>query len=259
MKRCLMLLLYLVGMLLLAGCSGNQATENPSPTVTAVASLETKPTAISVPTATAVPEPVATAGPTPIPPAAIATAVPTPIPPAPTATAKPTATPVPPTATPVPPTPTPLVSYTVVDTFGFALTLDGEVTVENSGLSSDSVSVSDGVIFFEYSGANSILMWFEDTESEIDSVLSDTYTSFVGSQPDVTFLLLDEGDVTVDSNNGKYLSFSTTNSSGDSGGGIIGSWRCSSGKVFASTATGSDATVVQIRFKRLLDGFACQA
>ena len=124
-------------------------------------------------------------------------------------------------------------------------------------ISSEKADINEGAIFFEYSGANSILMWFEDTESDIDSVLSDTYTSFVQSQPDVTFSLEAEGDVTVDSKTGKYLSFSTTSSSGDNGGGIIGSWRCSPDKVFASTATGSDATVVQIRFKRLLDEFTC--
>jgi hypothetical protein len=216
--------------------------------------VEAKPTATYVPTPTqsATTVPVKTA-PTADPEVVVPN---TPVPPTPTPV-PPTPTPVPPTPTPVPPTPTPAVIYTLVDTFGFALTLDGEVDVENSGLSSDKADVSEGVIFFEYSGANSILMWFEDTESEIDSVLSDTYTSLVQSQPDVTFSLETEGDVTVDSNMGKYLSFTTTSSSGDSGGGIVGSWRCSSGKVFASTATGSDATVVQIRFRRLIDEFAC--
>ncbi len=242
MKQSLVLLLSLLSIIMLTGCGGSQTNDNPATETTEIATLEAKPTATSVPTPTQTPTTsLVKATPT----ADLELVVPN--------------TPMPPTPSPVPPTPTPAVIYTVVNNLGFTLTLDGEIDVENSGLSSDKADINEGAIFFEYSGANSILMWFEDTEAEIDSVLSDTYTSFVQSQPDVTFSLEAEGDVTVDSKTGKYLSFSTTSSSGDNGGGIIGSWRCSPGKVFASTATGSDATVVQIRFKRLIDEFACNA
>lgn len=156
----------------------------------------------------------------------------------------------------MPPTPTPIL-YTKVDSFGFTLTIDGEVDVESSGLLGDDASTSEGIIFFDYSGANSILLWFEDSDSDIDAVLSDNYTSLVESQPDLTVSLINEGDVTVGSYVGQYLTFITNSASGDSGGGIIGSWRCPPGTTFALTVTGSDAAVVQIRFKRLLDGFAC--
>jgi hypothetical protein len=153
--------------------------------------------------------------------------------------------------------PTPLVTYTIVDTFGFTLTIDGEVNVESSGLAEDDANISEGIIFFEYSGANSILLWFEDRDSDIDAVLFDSYTSLVESQPDLTFSLINEGNTTVESHAGQYLAFVTNTGSGDSGGGIIGSWRCPPGTVFSLTVTGSDAAVVQIRFKRLLSGFAC--
>ena len=156
----------------------------------------------------------------------------------------------------MPPTPTPVL-YTNVDSFGFTLTIDGEVDVESLGLLGDDASTSEGIIFFEYSGAHSILLWFEDSDSDIDAVLSDNYTSLVESQPDLTVSLINEGNVTVESYAGHYLTFITNSASGDSGGGIIGSWRCPSGTTFALTVTGSDAAVVQIRFKRLLDGFAC--
>ncbi len=156
----------------------------------------------------------------------------------------------------MPPTPTPAL-YTDVESFGFTLTIDGEVDVESSGLLGDDASTSEGIIFFEYGGANSILLWFEDSSSEIDAVLSDNYTSLVESQPDLAVSLINEGNMAVESYTGQYLTFITNSASGNSGGGIIGSWRCPPGTTFALTVTGSDAAVVQIRFKRLLDGFAC--
>jgi hypothetical protein len=135
--------------------------------------------------------------------------------------------------------------------------MDGEVNVEGSGLSEDAATASEGIIFFEYHGANSILLWLEDSDSDIDAVLFDSYTSLVESQTDLTFSLDSEGDTTVDSNAAQYLAFVTNTVSGESGRGIIGSWRCQSGPVFSLTVTGADETVVAIRFKRLLDGFAC--
>ena len=148
-------------------------------------------------------------------------------------------------------------TYTVVDDFGFTLSIDGEVDVENSGLTGDQATVDEGIMFFEYGGANAILLWFEDNESEIDEVLFDSYTSLVASQSDLTFSLINEGAVAVGTDSGQYLTFVTNSASGDTGGGIIGSWRCSLETVFSLTVTGADATVVQVRFKRLVDGFAC--
>mgnify|MGYP001215061889 CR=1 FL=1 len=181
----------------------------------------------------------------------------TPLPPTATPTFEPTPVPVA-TPTPVPtPTPTPPITYTTVDAFGFTLEIDGDVNVESSGLTEDTADVGEGITFFEYSGAKSILLWFEDSDSAIDEVLSDVYTSLDESQTDLTFSQISEGNVTVDSNAGQYLTFVTSTASGDSGGGIIGSWRCSTGPVFSLTTTGADAAVVQIRFKRLVDGFTC--
>ena len=213
-----------------------EPTKTPTPT-----ELPYSDTPIPLPTTTFTPVPTAI-------PSQIPTTTPTQVPPTPI----PTPTQVPPT-----PIPTPLVRHTIVDTFGFISTIDGEVNVENSGFAGDDPNISEGIIFFEYSGANSILVWFQDSDSDIDEVLADNYTSLVESQPDLTFSLINEGNVTVGSYAGQYLAFITNTASGDSGGGVIGSWRCEPGTVFALTVTGSDAAVVQIRFKRLLDGFAC--
>jgi len=249
--------------LVLAACSSAEPAPTATPSTSSGVVAEATPTPVP-PTPTA--KPAAT--PTPVPPTPtptptpIPTATPTPVPPAPTATA----TPAPPTPTPTPtstptpmptPTPTPAVTYTVVDDFGFTLSIDGEVDVENSGLNGDQATAEDGIIFFEYGGANAILLWFEDNESDIDEVLSDSYTSLVESQSDLTFSLINEGSVAVGTDSGQYLTFVTNSASGDTGGGITGSWRCSLQTVFALTVTGADATVVQVRFKRLVDGFAC--
>ena len=249
--------------LVLAACSSAEPAPTATPSMSSGVVAEATPTPVP-PTPTA--KPAAT--PTPVPPTPtptptpIPTATPTPVPPAPTATA----TPAPPTPTPTPtstptpmptPTPTPAVTYTVVDDFGFTLSIDGEVDVENSGLTGDQATADEGIIFFEYGGANAILLWFEDNESDIDEVLSDSYTSLVESQSDLTFSLINEGSVAVGTDSGQYLTFVTNSASGDTGGGITGSWRCSLQTVFALTVTGADATVVQVRFKRLVDGFAC--
>ena len=235
--------------LIFAACGGGQepntATPAPAstvpPTATAIATVPPSPTEIP---------PVATATTTPNP-TAVPTAVPTSIP-----TAIPTVAITPEAATPAP---TAAVTYTTVDSFGFNLTIDGEVSLESAGLTEDDATSNDGILFFEYGGANSILLWFQDQDSTIDSVLSDNYTGLVESQPSITFALINEDEEIVDGNVGKTFAFVTTTESGSTGGGVIGAWRCTSGPVFALTVTGSDGAVVAIRFNRLLNGFTCSA
>ena len=212
----------------------------------ACSQTESSPT--SVPTLTPIPSPVATQVPsTPTP-----TAVPTQIPPTATPTPAPTATPTPvPTATP-----TPAVLYTEVDSYGFKLIIDGIVTVESLGLLQDEAREEDGIVLFEYEGANSTLLWLGDTD--LDELLFDTYNQIVEAQSDLAFTLISEGIIVVDSSEGKVLTFVSNAASGDvAGGGLIGVWKCTTGRVFSLTVTGSDPVVLQIRFKRLLDGFSC--
>ena len=229
---------------------------------------QTEPSPTSVPTSTPIPSPAATqvpstptptAVPTQIPP----TATPTPAPtatPTPTPTPAPTATPTPaPTATPTPAptaTPTPAVLYTEVNSYGFRLIVDGTVSVESLGLLQDEAREEDGIVLFEYEGANSTLLWLGDTD--LDELLFDTYNQIVEAQSDLAFSLISEGIITVDSSEGKFLTFVSNAASGDvAGGGLTGVWKCTTGRVFSLTVTGSDPVVLQIRFKRLLDGFSC--
>ena len=231
----LLLLITIICMAMMVGCGGGI-----QPGATRAAPSDT-------PTPTSIVVPIHTATPT-------LTPLPTPTPTKVTSPSRPTPTP---TKVPSPSTSASLVGQTIVDTFGFTLMIDGEVNVESSGLVGDDANISEGIIFFEYSGANAILMWFEGNGSDIDSVLADVYVSLVESQPDLTFSLINEGSLVAESYSGKYLTFITNNPSGDTGGGVMGSWECSPGKVVSLTVTGSDAAVVQIRFKRLERGFTC--
>tara|TARA_Y100000590_G_scaffold454785_1_gene602183 strand:+ start:465 stop:1172 length:708 start_codon:yes stop_codon:yes gene_type:complete len=156
------------------------------------------------------------------------------------------------------PTPTVVVPTTNVEDLGFQLSLDGEVVVEQSGLIKDQADTKEGIMFFEYGGVSAILLWLEGSESDVDSVLSDSYVALESAQPDLGFSLMNEGDLSVDSVMGKYIAFVTDSGVTESeAGGIVGSWSCGSGVVFSLTVTGSDAAVVQIRFRRIADGFTC--
>jgi len=234
---------------LLAACSQTEPSPTSVPTSTAIPSLA----AAQVPST-----PTPTAVPTQIPPTATPTLVPTATP-----TLVPTATPtLVPTATPtLVPTPTPAVSYTEVNSYGFELIVDGTVSVESLGLLQDEAREEDGIVLFEYEGAKSTLLWLGDTD--LDELLFDTYNQIVEAQSDLAFALIseriiEENALPVGSSEGKTLTFVSTAASGDvAGGGITGVWKCTTGRVFSLTVTGSDPVVLQIRFKRLLDGFSC--
>jgi len=258
---------------LLAACSQTEPSPTSVPTSTAIPSLAaaqvpSTPTPTAVPTQippTATPTLVPTATPTLVPtatPTLVPTATPTLVPTA-TPTLVPTATPtLVPTATPtLVPTPTPAVSYTEVNSYGFELIVDGTVSVESLGLLQDEAREEDGIVLFEYEGAKSTLLWLGDTD--LDELLFDTYNQIVEAQSDLAFALIseriiEENALPVGSSEGKTLTFVSTAASGDvAGGGITGVWKCTTGRVFSLTVTGSDPVVLQIRFKRLLDGFSC--
>ena len=180
--------------------------------------------------------------------------------PTPTPTPKPTPAPTPkPTPAPTPkPTPAPTIPTTTLDSYGFNLTLDGKIEIEKAGLTEENASVNEGIVFFEYDGANSILLWLKDSDTAIKDFLSDTYSSLSDSQTGSTFSLINEGESEFGTVKYKYIAFVTKSESDETqAGGIIGAWRCGTDKVFSLTATGEDGAVVQIRFKRILDGLNC--
>ena len=164
--------------------------------------------------------------------------------------------------TPAPTTPAPVptsaIPVTTLDSYGFKLILDGTIEIEEAGLTEQNASINEGIIFFEYDGANSILLWLKDSETDIKDFLSDTYSSLSDSQTGITFSPINEGESKFGTVKYKYIAFVTKSESDETqAGGIIGAWRCGTDKVFSLTATGEDGAVVQIRFKRILDGLSC--
>ena len=156
------------------------------------------------------------------------------------------------------PTPKPTIPTTTLDSYGFNLTLDGKIDIEKAGLTEQDASLNEGIVFFEYDGANSILLWLKDSDTSIKDFLADSYSSLANSQTGITFSPINQGSSNFDTVNYEYIAFVTKSDSDDSqAGGIIGAWRCGTDKVFSLTATGEDGAVVQIRFKRILDGLNC--
>ena len=151
---------------------------------------------------------------------------------------------------------TPGVESVEINTYGFKLIVDGSISIESSGLLADNAREQDGIVFFQYEGANTTLLWI--TGSDQDELLPDIYTQIVEAQPELTFSLINEGDIAVDSSQGKYLTFVANSDSGEvEAGGLTGVWTCPTDRVFSLTVTGLDPVVLQIRFKRLIDNFTC--
>ena len=93
------------------------------------------------------------------------------------------------------------------------------------------------------------------------TLLAETHNILRGSQPDLTFDSISDGSITVSGESGVFGGFKTEDSSGAVvGGGLIATWVCSVPETgFRLTLTGADATVVQLRFDRLLDNFVCSS
>ena len=236
------------------GCSGSSPASVPTTPI--------PPTAIPVPpTATSIP-------PTAIPVPPTATSVPptaTPIPP--TATSIPptaTPTPVPPTPTPVAPTATPVVAADVLksttyNTYGFQITVDDTVDINSSGWTEDAPSQTQGLLSFVYKNASIILLWLKDSDLSNTELIQLKYSLISQLDESITYTAINEGDLEVDTQSGNYGTFVAKDSKSEVvGGGLIGGWKCPNSSLgFGLTATGEDATNVQIRFHRLISNFKC--
>ena len=291
------LLLPTVCILLFVACGGeSQITDNPLPEAESVAKMEVEssptiepskpePTASSVPTETAflvTPAPLPTVAPTqmpatvtpmPVPP----TATQTQVPPTPTVTVTsvPTSSPVR-TSTPIPtitatptytsdPTVNPTPLPNLFNEFGFTLVLDEDARFSSSnltisGMRKDAADGQQGLLTFEYNGADIAIFWLPTTDDTPATVIESTYQLLRDSQPSNILIPVSDGDISIDDEPGKFGGFVATNSSGENaGGGLIAAWACQElGITLALVVTGSDATVLQIRFDRLVSGFICE-
>ena len=219
--RVLVAFAILVAVMSLIACGGGSDDSSSS---------MVQPTAVPVPTAG--PEPTI---------APKATAVP------PTATAIfPTATPTP-TSTPEPPM--------VLDEFGFSLGLDRGAYVNNLAGNTN----AQGMVQLDYSGVIVMLGWVPINGVTNEGLVSGMFDMLQGSQPDLTLETLSESSFSVGFESGLVIGFKSSDSSGDvAGGGLIGAWNCLDEETsFTITVTGEDASLVQLRFNRLINNFKC--
>lgn len=249
--------LICIAVLSTSACGGGQTSQSAGvTTVTA-----DPPTATSVPEPTtlqATSRPVTTLDPSPTPTEPVI-ATPTNIP-VPTATNTPVPTPTPkptPTATPTVSIPT---QTTVYDQFGFTLTVDDNVNITSAGWTETEPSKDQGILSFGYKGVTVLVIWIPSGGTTPAAFLADNFALLQTTQSDVTFIAISEGDVVVSEVDGKYAGFGATDAGGDSvNGGLIGAWICSdTDTAFGLTTTGADATILQIRFQRLLNSFGCE-
>ena len=145
--------------------------------------------------------------------------------------------------------------------YGFTLKLDLGADVKTSGWTEPEPSVTQGIIAFSYGGVNANLVWGPPENRTPLTFLADTYNILRASQPSVVFESISDGDISVNGQAGVYGGFKAVDNSGAAiGGGLIGAWICGDNETsFRMTLTGEDATVVQLRFDRLLDNFACSS
>ena len=145
--------------------------------------------------------------------------------------------------------------------YGFALKLDLGADIQSAGWTEPEPSMTQGIIAFSYGGVNANLVWGPPEDRSALTFLADTYNILRASQPTVTFESISDGDVSINDQAGVYGGFKAVDKRGAAiGGGLIGAWICGESETaFRMTLTGEDATVVQLRFDRLLENFACSS
>ena len=180
----------------------------------------------------------------------------------------PTAAPtVPPTVPPqAPPTLSPTVPPTVVptatpepsavfDEFGFSLVLDrGAYLTSLPGN-----TATQGMTQLGYSGADAILSWVPINGVTTEALVSGMFGMLQDNQPDLILDTVSESSFNVGLESGLVVGFRSVDGAGKVvGGGLIGAWNCLDTEVsFTLAVTGDDANIVQLRFNRLINNFAC--
>jgi hypothetical protein len=227
-------------------------TSKLDPTKTAVTILPTKVPAIPEPTKVpAIPEP------TKVP----ATPEPTKVP----ATPEPTKVPATPEPTKVPATPEPTkVPANHFSEYGFVISLDEDTDMLDSNLSvtgllSEDAEKDQGLMTFEYNGADIALSWLPQGDLNAVDLVDLGYSLLVDSQPGNEFIPFAQGDIEIDGELGSFGGLVVSDSGGiEAGGGLIGGWTCETQNIaFILMVTSPDSTVLQIRFDRMISGFEC--
>ena len=184
------------------------------------------------------------------------TLAPTAAPPQVAPTVAPTVPPtVPPTVAPtMAPTATPEPSA-VFDEFGFSLALDrGAYLTSLPGN-----TATQGMTQLGYSGADAILSWVPINGVTTEALVSGMFGMLQDNQPDLILDTVSESPFNVGLESGLVVGFRSVDGAGKVvGGGLIGAWNCLDTEVsFTLAVTGDDANIVQLRFNRLINNFAC--
>jgi hypothetical protein len=90
------------------------------------------------------------------------------------------------------------------------------------------------------------------SEAQVEAALA----LLSASKPTRTFTVISQGEISPDGQGGIYSGFLSTATAKNAGGGLIGAWQCGD-TAFTMTVSGPDATVIQIRFDRLVENFKC--
>ena len=148
--------------------------------------------------------------------------------------------------------------------YGFNVSLDEDADLERSNLSvtgllSEYADFSQGLMSFNYNGADIALSWLPQDDLDSADLVDLGYSLLVDSQPENEFMPLTDGDIEVDGEMGSFGGLFVTDSAGtEAGGGLIGGWICGGQKIgFMLMVTSPDSTVLQIRFDRIVSGFEC--
>jgi hypothetical protein len=134
--------------------------------------------------------------------------------------------------------------------------LDRGAIIEKAG----EPSQTQGLISLGLGDVSALLSWIPQGDNEVLALVNTTYDLLSQGQPDATFETLQDGEISTSGEPGVFLGYRAEESSGAVNGGLIGSWICrDTDTAFTLTMRGADATLVQIRFDRLLDTFACSS
>ncbi len=223
--------------------------------------------AVLVPPSTPAAQPPVPSGPKPVPTAklnpakTVVTLVPTTV----TVIPEPTKVPATPEPTKVPATPEPTkVPANHFSEYGFVISLDEDTNMLDSNLSvtgllSEDAEKDQGLMTFEYNGADIALSWLPQDDLTAADLVDLGYSLLVDSQPDKEFIPFASGDIEIDGQLGSFGGLVVSDSGGtEAGGGLIGGWTCETQNTsFILMVTSPDSTVLQIRFDRMISGFEC--
>ena len=102
-------------------------------------------------------------------------------------------------------------------------------------------------------------MWYT-SDSPPQQIVADSFDLLRYSNSTLTFEAISDGAIPVSGETGVFGGFKVLDGGSTVGGGFVSGWVCSESQSrYALTVTGPQATVVQIRFQRIVNQFSCSS